>query len=56
MTDNLTPPTFDSQARDEYYWKSLDAIMKEREYSTQDILRHWQAYILRRDLPRFPSH
>ena len=56
MANETVPPTFDAQQRDEYYWESLSRIFAERNYSYEDILRHWPAYILRRDLPRFLSH
>ncbi len=48
--------TFDSRARDETYWRELSRVIEERGYSTESILRHWPAYVLRRDIPRFLSH
>jgi hypothetical protein len=51
-----TPPSFDSGQRDRYYWESLSKIVEARNYSIEDILRHWPAYVMRRDMPRFLSH
>lgn len=48
--------SFDSTARDRAYWDRLSALFHERGYTHEDVLRHWPAYILRRDLPRFLSH
>ena len=50
------PPGFDSTQRDKYYWESLNQIVGERGYSSEDLLRNWPAYVMRRDVPRFLSH
>src|SRR5213075_2163040 len=50
------PPGFDSTQRDKYYWESLTQIAAERAYSSEDLLRNWPAYVMRRDVPRFLSH
>ncbi len=55
MTDP-SPPEFDFSARDRYYWESLQGIIDERGYTTEDILRHWPAYALRRDTIIFLAH
>lgn len=55
-TDPDSPPRFDSAERDAYYWRSLQRIVDARGYTTEDVLRHWPAYVLRRDVPRFLSH
>jgi hypothetical protein len=49
-------PTFDSQARDDVYWRELGALFEERNYGTMDVLRNFPAYVLRRDVTRFLSH
>lgn len=47
---------FDGNLRDKNYWKILSEIQKNRNYSLEDMLRQWPAYVMRRDLPRFLSH
>lgn len=48
--------TLDSLARDKNYWNEIDEIKKQQDYSAEDLLRHWPAYVMRRDIPRFLSH
>ncbi|XZN95172.1 MAG: TylF/MycF/NovP-related O-methyltransferase [Microcoleus sp.] len=48
--------SFDSAARDKWYWETLEKLVQERGYTSQDILRNYPAYIMRRDMPRFLSH
>ena len=48
--------TLDGAARGKNYWYEIDEIQKERNYSLEDILRQWPAYVMRRDIPRFLSH
>ncbi len=54
--NNKDFPKFDSAKRDKLYWDTIEDITKTRDYSHIDLLRHWQAYVMRRDLPRFLSH
>jgi hypothetical protein len=51
-----TRPTFDSAQRDRWYWQELGKIAQRCGYDQEAILRNWQAYIMRRDLPRFLAH
>ena len=48
--------TLDGEGRDRTYWQEIDEIKDRCNYSTEDILRQWPAYVMRRDLPRFLSH
>lgn len=52
----LKPPAFDNLARDEYYWAQLGQIVDDSGYSLEDVVRNWQAYVMRRDLIRFIAH
>ncbi len=47
---------FDYKLRDRKHMEILEKIFKERNYSYEDILRNWPAYVLRRDIPRFLAH
>jgi Macrocin-O-methyltransferase (TylF) len=53
MEDDLT---FDTVRRDRYYWQQLEKLQRDTGYSTEDMLRHFPAYVMRRDLPRFLAH
>lgn len=55
IQDSL-PPSFDSVSRDNHYWSALGELFRASAYSERDILRNFQAYIMRRDIPRFLSH
>jgi hypothetical protein len=48
--------SIDSGARDKKYWSELDAMFSKRSYQSEDILRNWPAYVMRRDMRRFISH
>jgi len=48
--------SFDSANRDRLYWERLTNLQKTAGYSTQDMLRQFPAYVMRRDLPRFLAH
>lgn len=48
--------SFDSNARDEEYWRELDRLFQRRGYRSKEILRNWPAYVMRRDVRRFISH
>lgn len=50
------PPSLDYAQRDRWIWDTMTALFERRNFSAEDILRHWPAYILRRDLPRFLAH
>ena len=54
--ESLSPPTFSSLERDRYYWQQLEQIMQVREYSLEEMMRNWSAYVMRRDLIRFIAH
>ena len=49
-------PVFDTRERDRAYWESLDNIVRVRGYSSEDLLRNWSAYAMRRDVSRFLAH
>lgn len=49
-------PKFDSAARDRLFWETIDSLYEENELTLQDVLRHYPAYFMRRDLPRVISH
>ena len=46
----------DAGQRDQNYWKQIEAIAAKRNYTLEDVLRQWPAYVMRRDVPRFLSH
>ena len=54
MTENKF--SFDSAGRDRYYWQQIAKLQETAGYSTEDMLRHFSAYAMRRDLPRFLAH
>jgi hypothetical protein len=47
---------YDYAGRDEYYWEQLEQLVKRRGYTLKDVLQHSQAYVMRRDLPKFLAH
>lgn len=47
---------FDYALRDSIHMETLAEIFNNRDYSYEDILRNWPAYVLRRDIPRFLAH
>ena len=55
-SERLVPPPFSTLERDAYYWQQLDQIAEVREYSREDLMRNWSAYVMRRDLIRFIAH
>jgi hypothetical protein len=48
--------SFDSAGRDRYYWNKVEQLQRNANYSTADMLRHFPAYVMRRDIPRFLAH
>lgn len=48
--------SFDSAGRDQYYWQQIAKLQEAAGYSIEDMLRHFPAYAMRRDLPRFLAH
>jgi hypothetical protein len=46
----------DYNLRDEIRRNTLEEIFTTNNYSYDDILRNWPAYVLRRDIPRFLAH
>lgn len=50
------PPKFDYAGRDEFYWESIKEMFTRHNFTYEEILRNWPAYIMRRDLPRFLAH
>ena len=48
--------SFDSAGRDKYYWQQVERLRQTAGYSTEDMLRQFPAYAMRRDLPRFLAH
>lgn len=42
--------------RDAEYWQTISELADARGYTTEDLLRHWPAYAMRRDITRFLSH
>jgi Macrocin-O-methyltransferase (TylF) len=55
-TGNRKPQPFDAAARDRYYWEQVEQLVKRRGYSLRDVLQHFPAYLMRRDLTKFLSH
>ena len=51
-----SPPKFDYAARDKFMWEELEKMFKRHNFTYEEILRNWPAYILRRDLPRVLAH
>jgi hypothetical protein len=43
--------SFDSAGRDRHYWQQIEKVKEGAGYSTEDMLRHWPAYVMRRDMP-----
>ena len=50
------PPAFDTLGRDAYYWTRLRELVDDAGYTLEDVVRNWQAYVMRRDLIRFIAH
>lgn len=48
--------SFDSAGRDRHYWQRVERLKEQAKYSTEDMLRHFPAYVMRRDIPRFLAH
>jgi hypothetical protein len=48
--------SFDSAGRDRHYWQQIEKVKEGAGYSTENMLRHWPAYVMRRDIPRFLAH
>lgn len=49
-------PRYDFKERDRIYIDTLEEIFCQRQYSYEDVLRNWPAYVFRRDIPRFLAH
>ncbi len=47
---------FDSAGRDQQYWQRLTQLQHQAKYTTEDMLRQFPAYVMRRDIPRFLAH
>lgn len=52
----ISPPSFDSAARDRYFWQTIKEALASHEMDLQTVLRHFPAFVMRRDIPRFLSH
>jgi hypothetical protein len=48
--------SFDSAGRDRHYWQRIERLQQNAKYSTEDMLRQFPAYVMRRDIPRFLAH
>ena len=48
--------SFDSAGRDRHYWQEVERVKQGAGYSTEDMLRQFPAYVMRRDIPRFLAH
>jgi hypothetical protein len=49
-------PKYDYEARDKILWETMENMFEKHNFTTEQILRNWPAYILRRDLPRLLAH
>lgn len=56
MESLSTAPSTDYAARGDRYWQRLSELFADGNYSHRDILWHFPAYVMRRQVERFLSH
>lgn len=55
-TGRRKPEPFDVASRDRHYWEQIEQLVQRRGYALKDVLQHFPAYLMRRDLTKFLSH
>jgi len=48
--------SIDYSARNALHWERMKAVIHVQQFSQEDVLRYFPAYIRRRELPRFLAH
>jgi hypothetical protein len=56
VDDENREASFDYAARGERYWNTLKDLFESSNFSYRDILTHFPAYVLRRQVERYLSH